>query len=316
MNRRFFLLVSFLMIVGQIGVMGQGVNSYRIRLLDESTTAPIPYARISIDNDNYVYSDGNGYFRFDGRENHTITISHVSYKDRTVLVSEVNDNTIYLMPINYLLEEVNVTKYTGDERSHGSTRGEHHSSFTPFPYTINALYIPYNEEWENAPIINKIYLDISLSKKADATILFFLTTPDPVIGNPSGQALSTQSELNLDEGKNKRYYGTLEYPVVFPREGVFIVFFIADPSFSYEEMLKDWGTERFKPSKYMPYGFYLTAKDKRAFTWKMDVYSGNPSWKKCDASNKEWNNTAKHMKVGAEGLVYNFIGGVVVQFPK
>lgn len=308
--------------MGEGLVVGQEVNSYKIRILEESTEKPIPYARISISNDDYIYSDEEGYFRFDGTKDKTISISHVSYKDKYVLSRELNDNNdnndniIYLTPINYLLDEVNVTKYIGVESMHGTESDRLHSTFTPFPYTINALYIPYNEGWKSAPIINKIYLDISLSKKADATIQFFITTPDSVTGNPSGQALSTQIELDLDESKGKRYYGTLEYPIVFPREGIFIVFFVADSTFSYGEMLKDWGTKRFKPSKYMPYGFYLTAKEDRAFTWKMNVYSGNPSWKKCDASDKEWNDTAKCMKVGAEGSVYNFIGGVVVQFPK
>jgi hypothetical protein len=217
------------------------------------------------------------------------------------------------------LDEVIVTKYTSSTTLCGTSEGAHHSAYAPFPFTVNALYVLYDETWTEAPQVNEIFLDLSFIDNHNATIQYYLSTPDPINGSPDGKAISKQTQLTLDDRDNKirnRYYSKIDEPFLFHESGVFIVFFVADPSYSYGEMTNEWGTKRFKMSKYMPFGFYLTAKENSVRSWTLNIYSDDSSWTACDSNNEDWNKMASAMKVTNEGDVYNFMGGVVVQFPK
>ena len=81
-------------------------------------------------------------------------------------------------------------------------------------------------------------------------------------------------------------------------------------------MLSVWGTKKFKMAKYMPYGFYLTGKTKEPRSWSFNVYSEGSTWSIHDHTDADWNKMGKEMKVGNEGTVFNFMGGVILQLPK
>lgn len=317
--KRVILLYTLMVLGVFVGVCNGQENTHKISIIDKSTMEPVPYARVSFGHSNGVYSDSNGQFPFVKGVTDSIAISHLSFNDTIVLPSKIVDNIIFLTPASYTLNEVLVTKFTGSTFNIGTTEGKHHSSYAPLPFTIYALYIPYDESWGEAPQVNEIFLDLNFSRNSNATIQYYLSMPDPLSGSPNGKALSKQSQLKLDRRDNtikNRYYSKVEQPFIFPKTGLFIVFFVADASYSYTEMLSEWETKKFKMSKYMPFGFYLTAKTNEPRSWLLDVYSKDPLWSLCDHSNRKWNNMAEGMRVGNEGAVYNFMGGVTVQLPK
>lgn len=314
------LLIFILLVSGVfIGVCNAQENTHKISIIDNITMEPVPYAMVSFGHTNGVYSDANGQFRLTKELTDVIAISHLSYKDTIVMASEIVDDIIFLTPISYSLSEVVVTKFTGPLSKKGTTEGKHHSSYAPLPFTINALFIPYDESWVEAPQVSEIFLDLNFSGNSNATIQYYLSMPDPTTRNPNGKALTKQEQLYLDRRDNKiknRYYSMVEEPFLLPRTGMFIVFFVADPSFSYTEMLSVWGTKKFKMAKYMPYGFYLTGKTKEPRSWSFNVYSEGSTWSIHDHTDADWNKMGKEMKVGNEGTVFNFMGGVILQLPK
>ncbi len=303
-----------------VEVCSAQVVSHKIQILDENTKEPVPFASVSFGHLDGVYCDSCGRFVLPEELVDSIAISHISYRTKIISPENVKDNIIFLVPVSYSLDEVIVTKYTGSITFCGTFEGTHHSGYAPFQYTVNALYIPYNETWVEAPQVNEVFLDlISFSGNHNTTIQYYLSIPDPINGSPSGKAISKQTQLTLDNEDSKirnRYYSKIDEPFFFPKSGVFIVFFVADPSYSYVEMLNEWGTKRFKMSKYMPFSFYLTAKENSIRSWTLNIYSDGSSWTACDSNNEDWNKMVAGMNVRNEGDVYNFMGGVVVRFPK
>lgn len=314
------ILICTVLVLGVFAsVCNAQETTYKISIIDKSTMESVPYARVSFGHFDGVYSDSNGQFTVTTGLPDSIAISHLSFKDTIVLPSKIVDNIIFLTPVSYSLNEVMVTKFTGSLSKKGTTEGEHHSGYGPFPFTINALYIPYDESWDEAPQVNEIFLDLSITRNSNATIQYYLSMPDPLSGSPNGKALSKQSQLELDRRDNKiknRYYSKVEQPFIFPKTGFFIVFFVADATYSYTEMLSEWGTKKFKMSKYMPFSFYLTAETNELRSWFLNVYSEEASWRICDHNNIDWNKIVAGMKVENDGHTYNFMGGVIVQLPK
>lgn len=301
-----------------LGVCYAQENIQIISIIDKCTMEPVPYARVSLGHSNGVYSDSNGQFTIENRYTDSISISHLSFKDTIVFPNKIVDDIIYLTPVAYSLNEVVVTKFTGPLFCKGTTEGKHHSSYAPLPFTINALYIPYDESWNEAPQVTEVFLDLNFSGNSNAKIQYYISEPNSITGGPNGQALSRQEQLNLDNKDRKvknRYYSKVRQPFIFPKTGIFIVFFVADAGYSYTEMLSVWGTKQFKMSKYMPFGFYLTAKTNEPRSWLFNVYSEEAKWRICDQTDADWNNMADGMNIGNEGTIYNFMGGVIVQLP-
>lgn len=317
MDKRFVaLLLSFLLV--SLSLYAQSKGDRVFTLIDANTKEPIPYVSVSFSKSNGVYSDKEGRFTLPKEHGDEVMISHVSYGKRSVSLSSAIDHKIYLTPASYALDEVVVSRHPGAIEPIGTTQGRGNSGYVPTQYTMHALYVPYDKSWETVPMINEIFLNVSYSgrraKKTEATILYYLVLPDTITGAPTGRALTGQREFGFDKRDKKdkkRYYASLESSVPFPREGVFIVFYVADPSFSYLEYYESAGRGDF--SFFPPYSFSITGKTSTPRSWELNVYDEQPKWRLGDEKNKRWNDTMKGMPVRKEGSVYNYMGGVMVQ---
>lgn len=99
---------KFLILIIIIFTFNNTHSQNRIIVLDSLNLKPIPFANISFDKNNGLYTDENGYFEINKNSNDTLYISHVSYNSYTIKTSEIKD-TIILSQNAILLKEVVVS---------------------------------------------------------------------------------------------------------------------------------------------------------------------------------------------------------------
>ena len=95
----------FLTLIFLTQIISFGQNK-KFLLLDESSEMPIEYCNILIiGKDKGTYSDSNGYFKIDAKQNDSLLISHVLYKEIKLSLTSIKD-TIWLSQKNQFLDEV------------------------------------------------------------------------------------------------------------------------------------------------------------------------------------------------------------------
>lgn len=100
----FFLFLNYSNII-----YSQNISTYV--LLDSITKAPVKYANILKYNNQGTITNEDGYFYiYHKEEKKEIKISHIGYKEKTILISKLKD-TILFSPKIYVLDEVILVDY-------------------------------------------------------------------------------------------------------------------------------------------------------------------------------------------------------------
>jgi hypothetical protein len=152
-------------------------------LIDENTKNSINFARIW--NENEVienFSNDKGYFSLITKsENDSIVISHVGYKTKRILISEIKD-TIFLKPIIFRLDEVVVSQRKNKKQlvvnridikkvdMYFGTSVDNHWLF--------AKYFPFDKKYNETKFLKKVSLFTGVNNKANFNVRLYSTDKD------------------------------------------------------------------------------------------------------------------------------------------
>ena len=203
-----------------------GFSQKQIHLQAIENGEPVEYANIYI-GDAVFYTDKEGNLEISDSVS-AIKVSHVCYADTLVLLPKSREAIVLMTPKQYELPEITVKKGTrGKQEQIGPIQKKESLFFGGRSGMYIGVYLPYQESYESK-FIYGIVADLYESKVLDyerqenAVLRFDLRQPDAQTGVPSSLSLIEGGVLY--EGKaNGRKTINLEYPIKFPRSGIYVV---------------------------------------------------------------------------------------------
>ena len=202
-----------------IQIISFGQNKKFI-LLDESSEMPIEYCNILIiGKDNGTYSDSKGYVKISAKENDSLLISHVLYKEIKLPLTSIKD-TVWLSQKNQFLDEVIISS-NKDFKEWSKERKEKHQWYIQ-PKTEFCVLLGKNKSLDT---ISKVrfpieYLTQIKSKKIERAV-FRLN----IYSNSNGsinQKLNTENIIYTLEDNSEYITFDLKNPLLIPLEGLFL----------------------------------------------------------------------------------------------
>lgn len=277
-----------------------------IFIKDSTTQEPIPFAAIQfVDKQNGIYADENGKAIVPDSVQH-ILISQIAYHMKNINLQKTENNTtVLLSPSPYILPEVIISNISSKRKEIGFLRKKGSFGIIASPNSVFALFIPYDINWNTQPYITAIisYLvEISGSKDypaAKCNICFDLRLPDKN-GAPSDISLLEKRIIN---NSTKIYKGKemvkLKEPILFPREGIFIVIDFITPNNPNPRLL-------ISPS------LYVTGAGSKNQTWSRSI-ANNLHWEKINTKNKDWGSFISYF-YGDKATIMNLRAGVQIAY--
>ncbi|HOT88022.1 MAG TPA: hypothetical protein PKZ43_04210 [Bacteroidales bacterium] len=207
------------------------INAQRVYTIRDSITKEvIPYATIFFvhSNGGGLYSDEKGMVEIPDTIQQ-IKISHLSFNDKNIFCNKILNKEILLTQRKQLLKEVIIKniKYKKKNIGFNNSKTIANSDFGGASGFLIAVYIPYNNNWKETPIIteinNKFKKNLFIKESYKSILRFDLQLPGKITGAPDGISL-----LNTDlTYKTTKFKSNLSIPlplsINFPKEGVFIV---------------------------------------------------------------------------------------------
>ncbi|MDO5664061.1 MAG: hypothetical protein Q4G63_02235 [Bacteroidia bacterium] len=256
-----------------------------IFIKDSLTHEAVSFAAIQfVDKQNGIYADENGQALIPDTVQQ-VFISQIAYHPKKLDLKWVNhDETVILTPAPNILPEVVITNVSSKRKEIGYLQKKGSNGLIAFPNTNFALFIPYDSTWISQPYITSIisYLEDNLIKSekypsARCNIRFDLRLPD-ANGAPSDASLLEKRVIN---NSTKIYKGKeivkLHEPVLFPKEGVFVVIDFITPNNPSPRLL-------ISPTLNVSGAF------KTSQTWSRTM-TNNFEWIKMDKNDPAWQYT-------------------------
>jgi hypothetical protein len=168
-----------------------------------------------------------------------------------------------------ILKEVIVTNRTYVKKEigfHKSKTNNGHGGGTGY---LMALFVPYNNQWQVNPLISQVHATLQKfildNRPYKALLRFDLQLPDKFTGAPDGITLLNKDLIYKSNVFNKYVNLTIPSPVIFPKEGVFIIV----------EWLNDSPTfKQLDPT------ISLTVAEQTDVTWLRRQFKGE-NWRLC-----------------------------------
>lgn len=85
------------------------LSQQKIKILDFKTNNPIPFVTVILDNNTGIYADESGDIELAFLKSDTIHLSCLGYENKEIVVKEIRDEKVYLLPTTTILNEVVVT---------------------------------------------------------------------------------------------------------------------------------------------------------------------------------------------------------------
>ncbi|MFV0391960.1 MAG: hypothetical protein ACK5KP_08800 [Paludibacteraceae bacterium] len=239
-----------------------------ITLIDSITHESVAYASVLFIGKDFggKYSSEQGKITIPDSVN-AIKISHVSYKPIEIYLQGLTSHTIQLSPSIKELSEVTVNKKDRYKKSEiGFHNYKSKSGYVGATGFMLALYIPYKKEWEVQPYISEIMGMLQKSFISDFAATFLridLQKPDKITKAPDGVSLLNESIVIRNKRIKKKNKLMLREPILFPKEGVFIVVEWIKLSDEFQYLNPAIGT---------------TNQSKSRNTWHKRVFAGD-TWK-------------------------------------
>lgn len=190
---------------------------------------PVEYATIHAAGKVW-YSDMNGHVTFTDTIS-LVRISHICYLDTVIQITPTKENIIELMPREFSLPEIVIGKRIRHKSQLiGTMQKKQHLYLGGRSGEILAVFLPYKEAYQGKTI-NGIVADLYESKPfrsagydevEKAVLRFDLRLPDAELRIPSDISLIGGGVLYEGKG-NGRESITLDNPLSFPKEGIFIL---------------------------------------------------------------------------------------------
>lgn len=195
---------------------------------DSLTHEVISYATVFFVQSNRggTYSDENGKIEIPDSV-HRIRISHISFTEKYINTSDILRGELLLSQRIQILKEVVVTNRVYFKKEIGFHKSKTNIGHGGGKGYLMALFIPYNNLWQNNPIISQVHATLHkfiLDKRPyNALLRFDLQLPDKITGAPNNISLLNKDLIYKPNAFNKHLNLTIPSPVIFPKEGVFIV---------------------------------------------------------------------------------------------
>ena len=273
---------------------------------DSITQEVVPFAAIQfMDKQSGIYADENGKAVIPDSVHH-ILISQIAYHAKDAKLQAIeNNSTILLAPSPYILPEVIVSNISAKRKEIGFLQKKGSNGVIATPNTNFALFIPYDSSWNSQPYVTAIisYLDdIKGSKDTPVTkcnICFDLRLSNEN-GTPSNVSLLEKRIIN---NSTKTYNGKetvkLTEPILFPKEGLFIVIDFITPNNPNPRLL-------INPT------LDVTGAGSINQTWSRSIEK-DFKWEKLDRENKEWGSLIPFY-YGEKATIMNLRAGLQIAY--
>lgn len=276
-----------------------------IFIKDSITQEPVPFVSVQfIDKQNGIYADETGLAIIPDSVQE-ILISQIAYNKKLIDAQKISNNAIItLAPNPYMLPEVIVSAISSKRKEIGYLQKKGSNGLIATPNTNFALFIPYDSSWDSQPYITGIvsYLnEIKGSKElpsAKCNICFDLRLPD-INGAPSDISLLGKRIIN---NSTKIYKDKepvkLHEPVLFPKEGVFVVIDFITPNNPCPRLL-------ISPT------LSVTGAFKTSQTWSRTM-TNNFNWTKMNQNDPAWRHTI--VQFYGENGIMNLRAGLEIAY--
>jgi hypothetical protein len=199
----------------------------KIFLRDADSKNPVEYANVFVGNVVY-YTDKDGSVDIPD-ETSQIKISHICYKDTMVMLSQVIQNVVSLSPKAYDIPEIVVGKPKFHKQRYVGLPMKKESLYFGGRSGMSVgVYLPYQDDYEGKAI-SGIIADLYDAKtigvydqKEKVVLRFDLRLPDADTKAPSDYSL-IEGGILYDGKSGRRTSIPLEYPISFPRQGIYVV---------------------------------------------------------------------------------------------
>lgn len=213
MKQIFFTLI----LLNQIISFGQ---NKKFLLLDESSGMPIEYCNILIiGKDKGTYSDSKGYVEIDTKENDSLLISHVLYKEIRLPLTSIKD-TVWLSQKNQFLDEVIISS-NKDFKKWSKEKKEKHQWYIQ-PKTEFCVLLEKNKSLDTIsrvrfPIENLNQLKNKKIKKAIFRLNIYSSSNGIIC-----QKLNKENIIYTLEDNSEYITFDIKKPFLIPLEGLFL----------------------------------------------------------------------------------------------
>lgn len=223
-NHRIIMSALCLMVMFPLAFSQRHIHLQEIR-----NKKPVQYANIYA-GDAVYYTDKDGTVDIPDTVS-SVRISHVCYADTLIFLPKAKEHIIFMSPKVYEIPEVIVGKRTSNKQQEiGPIRKKESLFFGGRSGMSIGVYLPYQKEYDGTAIHSfvadlydsKTLVRGSYDRIEKAVLRFDLRLPDSHTNAPSSNSLIEGGVIY--EGKfNGRKVIPLEYPVSFPRSGVFVI---------------------------------------------------------------------------------------------
>jgi hypothetical protein len=211
----------------------------QIKVIDTISNKSVSYVTITFEKNNGLYTDEDGFFSLDEIKCDQISLSCLGYSNKKINVKSIQNNTIYLSPINYELSEVVISDKVRKSKTKKIKPEKHNDFMQSHRLSIGgelAMYIP-NDYSDNdiefmsltIPIVTKtISFDKSLEgksqrlKKLPFSALYKISFYANEENKPGEQFNYENITVVLDEESTKVDVDLEDYNITLPEEGFFI----------------------------------------------------------------------------------------------
>lgn len=211
------------------GIAPSAFSQRSICLQDIGSRKPIQYANIYIGNAVY-YTNVHGHLDIPDTVS-SLKICHICYVDTTIILPNIKENIIYMLPKIYEIPEVVVVNKSNYKHEQvGPIRKKEHLFFGGRSGLYIGVFIPYKMDYENK-VINSIVTDLynnktlihgSYEKNENAVLRFDLRLPDSQTNVPSSYSM-IQGGIIVDDISDGHKIIPLVHPISFPHSGIFVI---------------------------------------------------------------------------------------------
>ena len=291
------ILFTFILFCFFSSILGQ------VKVLDSISKKPIPFVAVTFDDNNGLYTNQIGEFDLNVITKDTIVLYSLGYKQRTVSLKLLKDQTIYLVPINIALNEIVVSNKKKKSKSKKVKPIKHNDFLKSYGLLIGeemAIYVPnnqanYDNELKNIliPVVTKtISFEKSFVgksqriKKLPFSALFKISFYQNIEGIPGEKLYDEIITIKIDEKLKIASLDLENYDIEIPKEGFFVGMLnlgktdingklISSSPFVYKKIKNKTKKVLIRTKPFFPIYF----KEKSHKTYLRYTFSKNKVWK-------------------------------------
>ncbi|NOX86515.1 MAG: carboxypeptidase-like regulatory domain-containing protein [Chlorobi bacterium] len=276
-----FILISVLFLSFGFVTNGQDLD-ITARIIDSETKKGLAYANIMVSNQAIgTSSDTMGFFKLnleDSLKNDTLVISYVGYQTREIPVSRISRaatiklksriikiNEVVIIPSKKKIKPVIANRFKRKKcsvrYSPTDTTSKFWIPFRPKEPTIEAIYFPYENGYEETPRLKEIWLEVTNYKASTSSFNLRIFKSD-ANKKPGNDLLAEPINVLVTGAKQLIKVNLEKFNLFIPKNGLFVGFelLIIDKN---KSVIQD--KEGSDITLYSPYLNFYTSKNEQFF---------------------------------------------------